>query len=56
MIELICEGCGESYQGQHNQRFCTPNCKKIVTNNNRWLKEKKVKKVNAKQRMNFGRI
>lgn len=56
MIELTCEGCGEVYYGQKNQRFCTPNCRKNVIINKAWVKEKKVRKIKPSQRVNFGRI
>lgn len=56
MIELTCEGCGEGYYGQKNQRFCTPNCRKNVITNKAWLEGKKKNKIKQSQRINFGRI
>jgi len=54
-MDKICEGCGENFDATKAQRFCRPDCRRLVRGNQKWIKEEKSKKPRALKNFNFGK-
>lgn len=46
MVDRVCEQCEEQYDGNWNQRFCSPTCREVNKNKKSqqaWVTKKKYK-------------